>query len=99
MINQKCSNCGKENTYKDGEYKSREETLCKFCSHTLTVCGGYVNAAIYEELRETAKLTSITIFNEIDSAISKCLSPNSRSWNDSQFRKYYQEIKSKWTQK
>lgn len=41
MIKQKCSNCGRMNFYKKGEYKSREGTLCGFCGHTLTVTGGF----------------------------------------------------------
>jgi len=34
---QTCSNCGKTNEYKKGEYVSREQTKCKFCGHTLSV--------------------------------------------------------------
>jgi hypothetical protein len=35
-----CSNCGKTNEYKSGEYVSREQTLCKKCGHVLSVCTG-----------------------------------------------------------
>lgn len=38
----KCSNCGEVNIYLPNEYISREQTLCKKCKHTLTVCRGFV---------------------------------------------------------
>ncbi len=42
MIQQKCSNCGKENDYTKEEWKGREFTLCKHCNHTLSICNGFL---------------------------------------------------------
>jgi hypothetical protein len=40
--------------------------------------------------------TAEKIFNEIDEAIRKCQFSKPQLWNESQFRKYYENIKSKW---
>jgi|GEM_PF-3804723 len=38
ITKQVCSNCGKTNVYTEKEWKGRENTLCKHCGHSLTVC-------------------------------------------------------------
>lgn len=48
-----------------------------------------------KEIMITAKL----IFDEIDNAIEECKSKSPATWDKSQFRKLYEEIKSKWTTK
>ena len=42
VIKQRCSNCGKDNEYTQKEWKGRENTLCKYCGHSLSVCGGFI---------------------------------------------------------
>jgi len=43
-IIQQCSNCGRENQYSEREWKSREETLCWHCGHTLSICSWFIGA-------------------------------------------------------
>jgi len=46
-IVQVCSNCGKTNVYSIREYKGRENTLCKYCGHTLSICTWFVELMKY----------------------------------------------------
>jgi len=57
-MKQICSNCGFENIYKKGEYKGRENTLCKKCGHTLTITAGFFDGSangLIEEVKKDLK--------------------------------------------
>jgi len=43
MIEERCSNCGFNNKYPDDEFIDRNNTLCKNCGHTLSVCPDWRN--------------------------------------------------------
>ena len=37
-MRQICSNCGWEDNYLKKDWRGREDTLCKKCGHTLSIC-------------------------------------------------------------
>jgi len=54
---QKCSNCGKDSEYTEEELKavfpfSRERLICKHCNHPLSVCSGYAEDLVKNNMAE-----------------------------------------------